>query len=196
MKKVLSLMALLFFGFTVTTHAQISKEERAERREALKKERAERRALEAQQDSIVYLKALEALKTGSFVLEADYVGFPNGLTRYVTQSTNYFEVNGGKGILQTSFADFTYQPGPNGLGGVTVSGNISYPTIKEDKNGNVFVTYNIQGIAVSATVMLTLTGGTNQASITINPNFNNNNMTMTGHLLPYDESTVFQGTTW
>ena len=196
MKKVLFLTTLLLLSFTVTTFAQTSKEARAARREALKKEREARKALEAQQDSIAYLKAVEALKTGSFVLEANNVSFPNGITRFVSSNTNYVQVDNGEGIVQTAFSNFAYSPGPNGLGGVTVEGNISDLKIKEDKDGNYYYSYSIQGIAISATVFITLTGGTNQASVNISPNFNNNNMTMTGVLLPLDESDVFQGTTW
>lgn len=196
MKKVLFLTTLLLLSFTVTTFAQSSKEARAARREALKKEREERRALEAQQDSVAYFKAIEALKTGSFVLEANNVTFPNGITRYVSSNTNYVQVDNGEGIVQTAFSNFAYTPGPNGLGGVTVEGNISGLKMKEDKDGNYFYSYTIQGVAISATVFITLTGGTNQASVNISPNFNNNNMTMTGVLLPLDESDVFQGTTW
>ena len=196
MKKVLFLTTWLLLCFTVTTFAQTSKEARAIRREALKKERAARKALEAQQDSVAYLKAIEALKTGSFVLEANNVTFPNGITRYVSSNTNYVQVDNGEGIVQTAFSNFAYTPGPNGLGGVTVEGNISGLKMKEDKDGNYFYSYTIQGVAISATVFITLTGGTNQASVNISPNFNNNNMTMTGVLLPLDESDVFQGTTW
>ena len=196
MKKVLFLTTLLLLGFAVSTWAQTSKEARAARREALKKEREARRALEAQQDSIAYFKAVEALKSGSFVLEADNVTFPNGITRYVSSNTNYVQVDNGEGIVQTAFTNFAYNPGPNGLGGVTVQGNINGLSMKEDKDGNYFYNYTIQGMAISATVFITLTGGTNQASVQISPNFNNNNMTMTGRLLPLSESEVFQGTTW
>ena len=196
MKKVLFLTMLLSISLTMATFAQTSKEARAARREALKKEREARKALEAQQDSVAYFKAVEALKTGSFVLEADYVTFPNGITRYVSSNTNYVQADNGEGIIQTAFSNFAYSPGPNGLGGVTVEGNISGLNMKEDKDGNYYYSYTIQGIAVSATVFITLTGGTNQASVQISPNFNGNNMTMTGHLLPPDESDVFQGTTW
>ena len=196
MKKVLFLTTLLLLSFMVTTFAQTSKEARAARREALKKEREARKALEAQQDSVAYFKAVEALKTGSFVLEANNVSFPNGITRFVSSNTNYVQVDNGEGIVQTAFSNFAYSPGPNGLGGVTVEGNISDLKIKEDKDGNYYYSYSIQGIAISATVFITLTGGTNQASVNISPNFNNNNMTMTGVLLPLDESDVFQGTTW
>jgi hypothetical protein len=181
---------------TMATFAQTSKEARAARREALKKEREARKALEAQQDTIAYLKAIEALKTGSFVLEANNVSFPNGIVRYVSSSTNYVQVDNGEGIVQTAFNNFAYTPGPNGLGGVTVQGNISGVELREDKHGNYYYNYTIQGMAISATVSITLTGGTNQASVRISPNFNNNDMTMMGILVPIDESEVFQGTTW
>lgn len=195
MKKVLFLTAMLL-GITLTTFAQTNKEARAARREALKKERQARKALEAQQDSVAYFKAIEALKSGAFVLEANNVTFPNGITRFVSSSTNYIQANDGQGIVQTAFNNFAYAPSPNGLGGITVEGKISGMQLRKDKDGNYFCNYNIQGIAVSATLSITLTGGTNQATVMISPNFNNNNMTMTGYLLPISESSVFQGNTW
>ena len=195
MKKVLFLTTLLLL-VTVTTFAQTRKEAREARREALKKERAARRALEAQQDSIAYMKAVEALNEGDFVLEANNVSFPNGITRFVSSNTNYVQVKDGKGIVQTAFTNFSYDPTPNGIGGVTVEGDISGMKIKQDKDGNYYCNYMIQGIAISATISITLTGGTNQASVTISPNFNNNTMTMLGVLVPTSESDVFQGTTW
>ncbi len=196
MKKVLFLTTMMLFSVLVTTFAQTSKEARAARREALKKERQERRALEAQQDSVAYFKAVEALKNGSFVLEANNVSFPNGITRFVSSNTNYVQVDNGDGIVQTAFSNFAYIPGPNGLGGVTVEGNVSGVQLREDKHGNYYYNYTIQGMSISATVYITLTGGTNQASVRISPNFNNNTLTMMGILVPLDESDVFQGTTW
>lgn len=197
MKKVLLLGMLLLFGFVTTMDAQQTRKERREaKREAIKKKRAEERAKEAQMDSVAFLKAVDAMEKGAFVLEADNIMFSNGVIRYVTSSTNYVQVVGNEGILQTAFSNFSYSPGPNGLGGVTVSGNISKPEVSRDEHGNVHYNFSITGIAVSATVSITLTGGTNEASAYISPNFNSNNITMTGHIVPYDESVIFQGTTW
>ena len=196
MKKVLFVAALLLVCFSVTMNAQTKKEQRAAKRAALKKEREARRAIEAQMDSVAFLKAVNALKEGAFVLEATNVTFPNGLVRFVSSNTNYVQMDNGEGVVQTAFSNFAYNPGPNGLGGVTVEGRISSPTLKEDKDGNVYYTYSIQGVAISATVSISLTAGTNNASAQISPNFNGNNMTMTGSLLPLAESDVFQGTTW
>lgn len=197
MKKVLLLSTLLLFLCTGIMNAQETRKERREaRREAAKKKIEAERALEARQDSIAFEKAMAAMKAGSFVLEADNIMFPNGITRYVTASTNYVQVNEGEGIVQTAFSNFAYSPGPNGLGGVTVQGTVSDPQIQTDKHGNVFYNFSINGIAISATISITLTGGTNEASAYISPNFNSNNITMTGHIVPYEESVVFQGMTW
>lgn len=196
MKKVLFVTLLLFCITGVINAQQTRKEIREAKRETARKKMEAEKALEAQQDSIAFEKALVALKEGSFVLEAENIMFPNGIIRYVTSSTNYVEVQDGQGIVQTAFSNFSYNPGPNGLGGVTVQGNISEPEIKTDKHGNVFYNFSISGIAISATISITLTGGTNEASAYISPNFNNNNITMTGHIVPYEESVVFQGMTW
>lgn len=196
MKKLL-LATLLLFCFTGAIDAQQTRKEiREAKREAARKKMEAERALEAQQDSVAFEKALTALKEGAFVLEADNIMFPSGITRYVTSSTNYVQVDGGQGIVQTAFNNFAYSPGPNGLGGVTVQGSISEPQISTDKHGNVFYNFSISGIAISATISITLTGGTSEASAYISPNFNSNNITMTGHIVPYNESVVFQGTTW
>ena len=179
MKKVLFLAALLLVCFSGVTNAQTRKQREDAKREAWKKERQEKKALEAQQDSVSYVQAINALKNGSFVLEADNVVFRNGIMRFVSSNTNY-----------------VYNWIPNGLGGVTVQGNVNGISMRQDKDGNVYYNYGINGIAVSATVSIVLTGGTNQASVTINPNFSGNTLTMNGYLVPYNESSVFQGTTW
>ena len=197
MKKVLLLSTLLLFVFIGVTNAQQTRKERREaRREAAKKKLEAERALEAQQDSIAFQKAITAMKEGNFVLEADNIMFPSGITRYVTSSTNYIQVQDDEGIVQTAFSNFTYSPGPNGLGGVTVQGTVSEPQIRTDKHGNVFYNFSITGVAISATISITLTGGTNEASAYISPNFNSNNITMKGHIVPYEESVIFQGMTW
>ena len=145
MKKVLFVAVLLSVCFSVTMNAQTKKEERAAKRAALKKEREARKAIEAQMDSVAFMKAVKALEEGAFVLEANNVTFPNGLVRFVSSNTNYVQVDNGEGIVQTAFSNFTYVPGPNGLGGVTVEGKINSPKLTKDKDGNVYFTYSIQG---------------------------------------------------
>lgn len=194
MKKVLFLAALLLVSFSGIAQAQSSKRdaEKKEKKEVREIKRQEQRALETIQDSVAYSAAIQALKSQSFVVEATNVVFRNGITRFVSSNTNFVSANDGKGIVQTAFNNFMYTP--NGIGGVTVQGTISGVRWNQDKDGNIYYDYNIQGIAISATVSIVLTGGTNQASVTINPNFSGNTLIMTGNLVPYDQSNIFQGT--
>ncbi len=193
MKRFVLLSTLFCLLFSGVVSAQST---RKEREEAWRKARAERReqlkAIESIQDSIAYSQAVEALKQGAWVLEANDIMFRNGIVRYVSSSTNYVSVDDGNGVVQTAFTNFIYSP--NGLGGVTVQGSVSGVSMNMDKDGNVFYNCSILGAGISATLNLTLTGGTNQASIYISPNFNGNTLTMNGNLVPYDNSSVFQGT--
>lgn len=194
MKRILFVAALLSIFCGEMVMAQTTRQERREAwKEARAQRRAEEKALEAVQDSVAFLKAVEALKAGNWVLEADNVVFRNGMLRFVSSNTNYVAVQDGEGTVQTAFDNFVYSP--NGLGGVTVQGQVSDQKISQDKDGNLFMNFSIFGGAISATLNLTLTVGTNEASIYISPNFNGNNLTMNGNLVPYDEATIFEGTT-
>ena len=191
MKKVLILASATWLLLSATTFAQTSRSEREQRwRTEREQRRAQAKALELQQDSTAFVQALKALKTDSWVLEANNVNFSNGITRFVSPSTNYISYDDDEGTIQTAFSNFTYSP--NGLGGVTVQGTISGQRMSTDRDGNVYYSFNIQGSTISAIVSLTLTAGTNQASATITPNFAGNTMTFDGYLVPYDQSSIFQ----
>lgn len=194
MKRFLFVAALLSLLCSEVMMAQSARQERREAwKEARAQRRAEQKALEEVQDSVAYLKAVEALKAGNWVLEADNVVFRNGMLRFVSSNTNYVAVQDGEGTVQTAFDNFVYSP--NGLGGVTVQGEVSGQDLSQDKDGNIFMNFSVFGGAISATLNLTLTAGTNEASIYISPNFNGNNLTMNGNLVPYSEATIFEGTT-
>ncbi len=194
MKRWIFIVALLGM---LGSELSLAQSTRQERREAWKEARAQRRAqekaLEAIQDSVAFEKAVQALQSGNWVLEADNVVFRNGLMRFVSSNTNYVAVQNGEGTVQTAFDNFVYSP--NGLGGVTVQGNVSNTQLSHDKDGNIYMNFSIFGGAISATLNLTLTVGSNEASIYISPNFNGNNLTMNGNILPYEEATIFEGTT-
>lgn len=192
MKKIFCLTILACVLFSTYSYAQCCREERGKawRMERLRK-RAEARAIEQHQDSVAYQAALDALKTGSWVLEANNLNFSNGLLRFVSPSTNYISCSEGEGVVQTAYANFTYSP--NGLGGVTVRGDISGENISVDDDGNVHYSFSIQGSALSATITLTLTAGTNQASAWVSPNFTGQSIAFDGYLVPYDKATIFQG---
>lgn len=192
MKNFFYLTFLFFVLFVSSSYAQSDRTEREKAwRAERERQRAEARAAELRQDSVAYNEAIKALKDGAWVLEANNINFFSGITRFVSPTTNYVSCNDGDGIIQTAYSNFTYSP--NGLGGVTVQGDISGDRMSIDKDGNVYYSFSIQGSAVSATVYVTLTGGTNQASAMVNPNFTGRSITFDGYLVPYSQATVFQG---
>lgn len=192
MKKLLYLTGAICILLCTPASAQSNKSEREkEWRAARERKRAEARALEHQQDSIAFNAAVKALKEGNWVLEATNINFYNGITRFVSSNTNYISCEDEEGTIQTAFNNFTYSP--NGLGGITVQGNITGQRMNTDRDGNIYYSCNIQGSSVSATIYLTLTGGTNQASATVNPNFSGRTMTLDGYLVPYNQASIYQG---
>ena len=162
-------------------------------RQARKAARAAHRKAIAAQNQLLYQQAVQALKNQSFVVEIDQIVFPRGNTVFVSSLTNFVYVNDGKAVIQIATNNFA--PGPNGVGGITVEGTPSNISMSTNNKGFVFFNFMDQGIAVSATVNIQLTEGSNRATINILPNFNNNNLMLTGTIVPYEDSTIFQGQT-
>ena len=194
MKKFIALAAVVLVSMATTT--MYAQESRAEKRADRKAQRdAERARLKAEaQDAISHDDAMAALKAQQFVMEADQVMFRNGQTAFVNSNTNFVLVNQGRGTVQVAFN--TVYPGPNGIGGVTVDGTVSDIQMTTDKRGNVNCNFSIQGIGISAQIFLTLTDGGNNATVTISPNFNSNTMTLSGNLVPLEQSNIFKGRSW
>ena len=192
MKKVFYLTAILILLFSTWSFAQSGRSQREKQWRAQREHRrAENRALEMQQDSIAFNEALQALKDGNWVLEANNVNFSNGIMRFVSPTTNYISIEDDECTIQTAFNNFTYSP--NGLGGLTLQGNISGQRMSTDRDGNIYYSFNVQGSSISAIVYLTLTGGTNQSCATVSPNFTGRSMSFDGYLVPYDKASIFLG---
>ena len=188
----ITLLTLLCFG-TGLNAQDFGSETTMTRQEARKAARAAHKKAIAAENNQLFEQAVQCLKEGSFVIEADQLLFPQGMTKFVSGLTNFVSMQDGKAVIQIATSNF--RPGPNGVGGITVEGNASNITMSTSKKGVVYYNFMDQGIAVSATVNIQLTGNGNRATVTIYPNFNSNNLTMTGKLVPYSESNVFQGNT-
>ena len=195
-KRVLFIL-LALFAVQVSLFAQEKKMTRKEKEAAWRAERLKKRAQEERQimhnDSVQYVQAINAIRNGSWALEASNVTFNNGVTRFVTESTNFVSVDDGQAVVQTAFNN-TNINSPNGLGGITLEGRILDEELKMDNEGNVYYNYNIQGAEISATVNVVITAHTNQATATVNPNFSSRQMTMSGYIYPYESAGVIEGT--
>ena len=196
MKKVYYLLIMLF-ALTLGTEAAIaqtgSNNRPLTKQEIRKAKREAHRKFMEAQDQALFEQGLQALKDQSFVIEVDQLIYPRGMVQYVSPLTNFVYINKGQAVVQIAVNNFA--PGQNGLGGVTVEGTPSDITMSTDKKGNIYYNFVAQGVAISATVNIQMTPGDNRATVTIYPNFNSRNLTMTGNIVPYDQSDIFQGQT-
>lgn len=154
----------------------------------------ERKQMEARIDSILHAEAIQAVNDTSFVIEADQVNFKRGYTAHVTASTNFVAVKEGHAIVQVAFN--VPVAGFNGLGGITVESMISRYEMKTDKKDNVFVKMGVIGKGISAQLFISLWKNSNKVTVSIQPNFNSNRLTLSGMLWKPDRSNVFKGMTF
>ena len=149
------------------------KETRKARKEAEKaKKEAEEMAL--------FAEAFKALNDGYFVLEADRVEFRRGTNVYVSPNTNFISMVDEKATIQLNSTGAAFS-GPNGIGGITVDGNVSNISLKQDRKGNITYNMMVQGVGVSATVTIRMSKGSNFCTAMVSPNFNGNRMNFTGY---------------
>ena len=193
MKKFITMTLLILAGtLSGSLYAQSTQtDNRTEKKAAKEAKRAREKAQEKAIEQLSYQKAVRALKEQSFVLEADQLIFKRGQSAFVTPGTNFVQMDGQRATVQIAFN--TGMAGPNGIGGITVNGNVSDIKSSTDKKGNVNYSFQIQGTGVSARVFITLTHGSNNATINVYPSFNSQTLTLNGTLLPANESNIFKG---
>ncbi len=191
MKKLFLFMAILALGVPVYAQSEKRIYTKEEQESACSREL--QKQLEAIQDSIDYVNAANALENLDFVLEADQIQFKRGGLAFVSSTTNFISLSDSKAVVQ--IAPFN-GGGPNGVGGITVEGTASNIEMKTEKNGNVFFSMNVMGAGISASVDIWLYKGGNSATVTVNPNFHSNRITLNGRLVPTALSEVFKGSSF
>ncbi len=194
MKKLYALIALVvvvvFASCSTSSQGTTSG---SSSQDARNQKRAEQKQEEAEYDEANYQIAMKALTDKEFVLEADQLMSRFGRVLYVNSTTNFVMVNKDKATVQIAANNFI--AGPNGVGGITVDGTVSDVKTKIDKKGNVDFSFAVQGIGISAQVYITMTHGSNTAQATVYPNFNSNNVTLSGNIVTLGETSTFKGRT-
>ena len=188
MKRIITLITLVLVSASTLMYAQSSSETRQAERKA---QREAQKAREKAENERNYAIAVQALKEGKFVLEADQLVFKRGRSAFVSSTTNFVLMDGEHASVQ--IAANSALAGPNGIGGITVDGSRKEMKITTDKKGNVNCSFSVQGIGISAQVYITLTNGGNNASARISPNFNSNTLTLNAVLVPLSQSNVYKG---
>lgn len=152
--------------------------------------RKEQREIAQQQANQQFEIARQALKDSMFVVEVDRIIGQLGRTVYVSDNENFVLMNHDYASVQ--LAVLSTHVGMNGVGGITLAGNISDVQERIDKHGNITYQFRVQGNSISSTVIVTLYKGDNQVSAVMNSTFNNGRITFYGRLFPAHASKVFK----
>ncbi len=147
---------------------------------------AQQKKIQNSIDSIAHLKAIQAIEQGYFVLRATSMSDMYGhLMSGLSENANFLLVQGKDGMYQ--FAAMRANPGLNGLGGVTLDGEVRDLKIKYGKtpNDDVEVKYRLVGIDINADVQITLFKGSDQATALVMPMLEGGTITVRGQLSPY-----------
>ncbi len=125
---------LLFFLFSIAEGFSQS-----DRKEKKKLDRIERKTIERAEDQ-KRLESLESLiKDQTFVIEAYALRGKYSPQYQVSPNTNFIMVEGDKLVLQTAGG---FYPGYNGLGGITINGNIIDYDISNSGENNISLMIN------------------------------------------------------
>lgn len=187
MKRIIGLSLLMGIALLSAlpgwAQTQASKQDR-------KISKQEQKEIAQQQANQQFEVARQALKDSMFVVEVDRIIGQLGRTVYVSKNENFVLMN--KDYASVQLAVLSTFAGLNGVGGVTLAGNISDVQERIDKHGNITYQFRIQGNSISSTVIVTLFNGDNQVSVVMNSTFSNDRITFYGRLVPAEASKVFK----
>lgn len=183
MKKIAVLTLIL--SFTLVTFGQEKKKEltRKERRELRKQEDKERSELMAKALSI-------AIDEKQWVLEAHSLSGKRGSTINVTSSLNFIAVEGEEAFVQLGSNSGM---GQNGVGGVSVRGNITkYEVNKNEKKGTFFITLFVSSALGSFDIRLDCNADGQIANAKVQGN-SSSRVQYRGIIVPVSQSSVYKG---
>lgn len=188
MKRLLYLLLVVIFCVPcIESQAQNAQPISAKQTRQIKRD--QRKQARQAADQLAFQQAVTALKDKNWVLMATTLYGPRGAAIPVSDNTNFIQFKDNIVYVQLAFNGIA---GPNGLGGITVQGSPSQMVCKTDKYGNITYSFYVNGIALTAQVVINLSNGNNYANATVYPMMNNNNLTFSGTLVPTANSGIFR----
>ena len=181
MKRIITLFAIFTFVFTFNIQAaELSKKE----------QKAAKRALEAQKDSIAGVVARGAIDSGEWIFRAISMNVSGGAMINVPSNLNFLMVQGDQFTFQTSTG---FGGGPNNMGGITTTGLIKIENVDVDKHGNITYSLRLNGTILNATATLSLQRNSNVADLYLNMDRGSRNLSMAGSVYTIGSAQVFEG---
>ena len=157
---------------------------------AVPQDRKARKAMEAAEDSVMFVATVETMKAMNFVLEADRLVLKRGENVLVSSLTNFVSVKGDRAVIQV--APFS-GPGVNGVGGVTVDGTITDVEYRVSKKGNVTLSMYVSGAIASCKLSFSVPKNGTRATVRVFPNYSSKDISLVGRIVPAELSKVYEG---
>ncbi len=183
-RHILFILILMGLSFSATVQAQSKREQR-------QAEKAERKQQEAAQQQKNHERLLALVEDKNFVLEAHTIYDDRQNSYPVSSNTNFVAITGDKATIQIAFPG---RMGRNGLGGVTIQGNVMSYKVNHKKEGAIIINAQVSSASLgNATLILSIfNGGTARANI--RGNFGSQ-VSFAGNVVDLNNSTVYQGMT-
>ncbi|AZQ62860.1 DUF4251 domain-containing protein [Flammeovirga pectinis] len=195
--RILGLLFLLTISFGVgNSFAQdtaTKKETKAEKKAAKKAAKEKKKEARLEEEQVEHAQNIAAINNKTYTLEANQAFDRRGNMVNVDPSINFVKVTGDRAVVQLSFTQLV---GFNGVGGVTVDGNISdYKVTTNPKNQMTRVTFHVQGPTMMADVSIELEADGSWANSSVEGDFSAAELKFRGELKPNSLSSSYEGTT-
>ena len=144
-------------------------------------------------DSIAHAQAIVMLDSMDFITRASQVQIKGGRIIYSdSEFTNFLCANGGYGVVQLASMR---NPGPgfNGLGGLTIRGDIRLLKKTTDKSGRTTYEYNLTAPVASCRIVVSIPKDGTRVLAQITGNFRGGTVSIMGPIEPYDPTTIALG---
>lgn len=177
--KILAIFSLIIFFQNISTFAQEKKLSRKEKKELKKQQQI------AQKDAILNL-----IHSKKWVIEAHTVFDRYSQSYQLNPSINFVGVKDNEGALQLGFDGLI---GWNGVGGITIDGNITKYEVKEGKNKSApSLVLRFQGRGIGSATIHVSINTSGQASARVSGDFGDR-ITFSGMMKSLEKSSVYKG---
>lgn len=150
----------------------------------------EQKAAAMREDSVQHSLGASLIAHRAFMIRTSTLYFQHGKVVQVTPNTNFLSVNDTRAMLQISPR---VGGGSNGVGGITLSGNVEAYKAVTKSNGETLVSFTINDRSRMADVSITYDSRRNYASVRAQATYASYSVSFNGAISTYDPSTVVDG---
>ncbi len=187
MKKIKKHMLILLAALLMVTPAVMG--QNMSKKEAREKARAEKKAAQQAAEAANTAKIRQLIEQRHFVLEANFLSNKSGGQISVTSTLNFVMVEKDKATFQ--FGEGS-RVGYNGVGGLTMDGQVRNYEYTTDKKGMIHLDFQISTSAGTIFVSMMITPASSDATATIS-SMGSKKLYYRGKIVAPEESRVYKG---